>query len=212
MKVSLWDKKGKKTSDSIELNDSVWKILMNEDLVVQVVNVYCDNQRKGTAHSKTRAEVRGGGAKPWRQKGTGRARHGSRRSPIWVKGGVAFGPRSYKKFKSIPKKMNRLALKCVLSNKVSSDNLFVIESEPVLKAPSTREMLKIIENLGIDKGKTLLVIPVKSKVSDVILMSVKNLDNVLVKKVPGVNVYDVVNAQNLVVVKDSVNEFEKRLV
>lgn len=211
MKVSIWDKKGKKTSESIDLNDLIWKIPMNEDLVTQVVNVYLDNQRKGTAHSKTRAEVRGGGKKPWRQKGTGRARHGSIRSPIWVKGGVAFGPRSYKKFKSIPKKMNRLALKCVLSDKVSADNLFVIENMPALKVPSTKEILQMIEGFGINKGKILMVIPSELKVPDALLKSVKNLDKVSVRRVSDINVYEVVSSQNMIVIRDSIDGFEKRL-
>jgi len=211
MKVSILDEKGKKTSGSVDLDDSVWKISMNEDLVTQVVKVYLDNQRKGTAHSKTRAEVRGGGKKPWRQKGTGRARHGSIRSPIWVKGGVAFGPRSYKKFKSIPKKMNNLALKCVLSDKASGDDFFILDGLPVSKVASTKEMSQMFESIGVVKGKVLLVIPAKKEMSEPVFRSVRNLDRVSIKRAPDVNVYDIVRAKSMILVKDSIDELEKRL-
>ena len=128
MKADMHDKTGKKMTKKADLSDVVWGAPPNEDLVAQAIYVYMHNQRKGTAHSKTRADVRGGGKKPWRQKGTGRARHGSIRSPLWVGGGVAFGPKSYKRTKRMPVKMQRSALRCVLSAHAAKGSVVVIKA------------------------------------------------------------------------------------
>ncbi|MBD3329328.1 50S ribosomal protein L4, partial [Candidatus Dojkabacteria bacterium] len=136
VKVDIANKKDSK----VDLKSKVWDVEFNEDLVTQAINIYLFNQRKGTAHSKTRAEVSGGGRKPWKQKGTGRARHGSIRSPIWVKGGVAFGPRSESNWKrSLNKKMNTKAICGLLSEIRRNDSLVIV------KFPSSKE-IKTIRN------------------------------------------------------------------
>lgn len=211
MKIEIYDTTGKKTDKKADLNSGIWSVPMNKDLVAQVIRVYLDNQRKGTAHSKTRAEVRGGGRKPWRQKGTGRARHGSIRSPIWTKGGVAFGPRAYKKYKRIPKKMNKLAMKCVLSDKAASKSIVVIAGFPVEKVPSVKKMTGFLTKLGIDQSKNLIILSNDTKNSKVLLLSIKNLARNVMKRVKDINVYDVVNSQSLVLADGSVKDIEERL-
>ena len=159
MKISLYDNTGKKTKKSTELDDAVWNVPMNEDLVAQIVGIQRDNRRKGTAHSKSRSDVRGGGKKPWRQKGTGRARHGSIRSPLWVGGGVAFGPKAYKKYKYAPRKMQRSALACLLSQRVRDEGVLVLESFPEMKRPELKKMSELIKKLDVGVKKVLILLP-----------------------------------------------------
>ena len=155
-KVDVYDIKGKKVSD-IELADSVFGIEPNENIVHAVLVNYLANQRQGTQSTKTRAEVRGGGKKPWRQKGTGRARQGSIRAPQWIKGGIALGPkpRSYKY--TVNKKERRLAIKSILSSKVLEKELTVVEKLE-LKEIKTKTMVKALADLKVE-GKTLIVLP-----------------------------------------------------
>ena len=133
MKINTYTKVGNKSEKKIDLVDSIWAVPVNEDLVAQVIYVYLNNQRKFTATVKTRADVRGGGKKPWKQKGTGRARHGSIRSPLWVGGGVAFGPTGFKKLLKIPRKMKNLSLKCLLSDKAVGGDILVMNEFPAEK-------------------------------------------------------------------------------
>ena len=169
-KVDVLDIKGKKVSD-IELADSVFGIKPNEAIVHSVLVNYLANQRQGTQSTKTRAEVSGGGKKPWRQKGTGRARQGSIRAPQWIKGGIALGPkpRSYKY--TVNKKEKRLAIKSVLSSKVLEKELTVVDKLE-LKEIKTKTMVKALADMKVE-GKTLIVLPENNKN---VLMSSRNID------------------------------------
>ena len=172
-KVDVYDIKGKKVSD-IELADSVFGIEPNENIVHAVLVNYLANQRQGTQSTKTRAEVRGGGKKPWRQKGTGRARQGSIRAPQWIKGGIALGPkpRSYKY--TVNKKEKRLAIKSVLSSKVIEKELTVVDKLE-LKEIKTKSMVKALTALKVE-GKTLIIVPEKNTN---VVMSARNIEGVI---------------------------------
>ena len=158
-KVDVYDIKGKKVSD-VELNENVFGIEPNENIVHMVLVNYLANQRQGTQSTKTRSEVRGGGRKPWRQKGTGRARQGSIRAPQWIKGGIALGPkpRSYKY--TVNKKEKRLAIRSVLSSKVLENKLTVVDKLELAEI-KTKTMKKAFDDLKVE-GKTLVIIPEKN--------------------------------------------------
>ena len=183
-KVDVYNIDGKKVSE-VELKEEIFGIIPNEDVVHAVLVNYLANQRQGTQSTKTRAEVRGGGRKPWRQKGTGRARQGSIRAPQWIKGGIALGPkpRSYKY--SVNKKERRLALKSVLSSKVIENQLVVVDSLP-LKEIKTKSMVSALNNLKVE-GKTLVVLPEKN---ENVQKSARNIENVKTTLVNTINVYD----------------------
>ena len=171
-KVDVYDIKGKKVSD-VELADSVFGIEPNEAVVHSVLVNYLANQRQGTQSTKTRAEVRGGGKKPWRQKGTGRARQGSIRAPQWIKGGIALGPkpRSYKY--TVNKKERRLAIKSILSSKVLEKELTVVDKLELAEI-KTKTMVKALSDLKVE-GTTLIILPEQNKN---VLMSARNIEGV----------------------------------
>jgi len=196
-KVTLYTQDGTATGD-FELNETVFGIEPNEHVLHEAVLMQRASRRQGTHAVKSRAQVRGGGKKPWRQKGTGRARHGSIRSPIWVGGGVTFGPtpRSYKY--QLPKKVRRLALKSALSAKVQEENTVVVESIN-LDAPKTKEMVKILDALNADR-KALIVI---NEVDENIIRSANNLQNVKVVTVDQLNVLDLLSHDKLILTKDA---------
>ena len=202
-KVDVYDIKGKKVSD-IELADSVFGIEPNENIVHAVLVNYLANQRQGTQSTKTRAEVRGGGKKPWRQKGTGRARQGSIRAPQWIKGGIALGPkpRSYKY--TVNKKEKRLAIKSVLSSKVIEKELTVVDKLE-LKEIKTKEMQKALNNLKVE-GKTLILLPEKN---ETVQKSARNIEGVKTTLVNTINVYDLLKYKNLVITLDTVKKLEE---
>ncbi len=202
-KVDVYDLKGKKVSD-IELADSVFGIEPNENIVHSVLVNYLANQRQGTQSTKTRAEVSGGGKKPWRQKGTGRARQGSTRAPQWIKGGIALGPkpRSYKY--TINKKERRLAIKSILSSKVLEKELTVVDKLE-LNEIKTKTMVKALADLKLD-GKTLIVLPEKNKN---VLMSSRNIENVKTITANNINVFDLLKYTNLILSVDSVKKLEE---
>ena len=202
-KVDVYDIKGKKVSD-VELADSVFGIEPNEAVVHSVLVNYLANQRQGTQSTKTRAEVRGGGKKPWRQKGTGRARQGSIRAPQWIKGGIALGPkpRSYKY--TVNKKEKRLAIKSVLSSKVLEKELTVV-NEIKLKEIKTKEMQKALNNLKVE-GKTLILLPEKN---ETVQKSARNIEGVKTTLVNTINVYDLLKYKNLVITLDTVKKLEE---
>ena len=202
-KIDVYDIKGKKVSD-VELAESVFGIEPNETIVHSVLVNYLANQRQGTQSTKTRAEVRGGGRKPWRQKGTGRARQGSIRAPQWIKGGIALGPkpRSYKY--SVNKKERRLALKSVLSSKVIENQLVVVDSLP-LKEIKTKSMVSALNNLKVE-GKTLIVLPEKN---ENVQKSARNIENVKTTLVNTINVYDLLKYNKLVLTLDAVKKIEE---
>ena len=202
-KVDVYDIKGKKVSD-IELADSVFGIEPNENIVHAVLVNYLANQRQGTQSTKTRAEVRGGGKKPWRQKGTGRARQGSIRAPQWIKGGIALGPkpRSYKY--TVNKKERRLAIKSILSSKVLEKELTVVEKLE-LKEIKTKTMVKALADLKVS-GKTLIVLPENNKN---VLMSSRNIEGVKTITANNINVFDLLKYTNLILPVDTVKKLEE---
>ena len=202
-KVDVYDIKGKKVSD-IELADSVFGIEPNENIVHAVLINYLANQRQGTQSTKTRAEVSGGGRKPWRQKGTGRARQGSIRAPQWIKGGIALGPkpRSYKY--TVNKKERRLAIRSVLSSKVLEKELTVLDKIE-LKEIKTKSMVKALTALKLE-GKTLIVLPENNKN---VLMSSRNIEGVKTITANNINVFDLLKYKNLILPVDTVKKLEE---
>ena len=202
-KVDVLDIKGKKVSD-IELSDKVFGIEPNENIVHSVLVNYLANQRQGTQSTKTRAEVSGGGRKPWRQKGTGRARQGSIRAPQWIKGGIALGPkpRSYKY--TVNKKERRLAIRSVLSYKVLEKELTVVDKLE-LKEIKTKTMVKALADLKVE-GKTLIVLPENNKN---VLMSSRNIEGVKTITANNINVFDLLKYKNLILPVDTVKKLEE---
>ena len=202
-KVDVYDIKGKKVSD-IDLADSVFGIEPNENIVHAVLVNYLANQRQGTQSTKTRAEVSGGGKKPWRQKGTGRARQGSIRAPQWIKGGIALGPkpRSYKY--TVNKKERRLAIKSILSSKVLEKELTVVDKLE-LKEIKTKSMVKALAALKVE-GKTLIVLPETNKN---VVMSARNIEGVKTISANNINVFDLLKYNNLILPVDTVKKLEE---
>ena len=202
-KVDVFDIKGKKVSD-IELADAVFGIEPNENIVHAVLVNYLANQRQGTQSTKTRAEVRGGGKKPWRQKGTGRARQGSIRAPQWIKGGIALGPkpRSYKY--TVNKKERRLAIKSLLSSKVIEKELTVVDKLE-LKEIKTKTMVSALAALKVE-GKTLIIVPETNKN---VLMSSRNIEGVKTITANNINVFDLLKYTNLILPVDTVKKLEE---
>ena len=202
-KVDVYDMKGKKVSD-VELAESIFGIEPNEAIVHSVLVNYLANQRQGTQSTKTRAEVRGGGKKPWRQKGTGRARQGSIRAPQWIKGGIALGPkpRSYKY--TVNKKERRLALKSILSSKVAENELTVVDKLEV-KEIKTKTMVKALADLKVE-GKTLIVLPENNQN---VFMSARNIEGVKTIALNNINVFDLLKYTNLILPLDTVKKIEE---
>ena len=202
-KVDVYDIKGKKVSD-IELAESVFGIEPNENIVHAVLINYLANQRQGTQSTKTRAEVRGGGKKPWRQKGTGRARQGSIRAPQWIKGGIALGPkpRSYKY--TVNKKERRLAIKSILSSKVLEKELTVVDKLE-LKEIKTKSMVNALAALKVE-GKTLIIVPEKNTN---VVMSARNIEGVKTITANNINVFDLLKYNNLILPVDTVKKLEE---
>ena len=202
-KVEVYNVEGKKVSD-VELKEEVFGIEPNETIVHSVLVNYMANQRQGTQSTKTRSEVSGGGKKPWRQKGTGRARQGSIRAPHWVGGGIALGPkpRSYKY--RVNKKERRLAIRSVLSSKVLEKELVVVDKID-FKEIKTKNMVNALNKLKVE-GKTLIVIPEKN---DNVQKSARNIEGVKTSLVNTINVYDLLKYKNLVLTLDAVKKIEE---
>jgi large subunit ribosomal protein L4 len=194
------------TVGELELNDEIFAAPVNTGLMHQAVVMYLANQRRGTAATKTRAAVSGGGRKPWRQKGTGRARHGSIRSPIWVGGGVTFGPQPRDYRLAMPKKARRQALKSALSSKVAAGSLIVVD-ELKFDEPKTRRMVEVLNNLQV-QGKALVV-----TVSDGgnVVLSARNIPGVNTIRAQDLNVYAVLNSEQLIMTKEAVEVVEEVL-
>ena len=201
-KVDVYNIEGKKVSD-VELNESIFGIEPNEAIVHSVLVNYLANQRQGTQSTKTRAEVRGGGKKPWRQKETGRARQGSIRAPQWIKGGIALGPkpRSYKY--TLNKKVKRLALKSALSSKVQENEIIVLDSLNFDEI-KTKNMAKVLEN--IKANKALIVLADKNLN---VQASARNIPNTKTALVNTINTYDILKYGTLVLTKDAVEKIEE---
>lgn len=202
MKADLLNIKGEVVG-SVELDSDIFGIEPNMPVVHQYVKAYLANQRQGTQSAKTRAEVSGGGRKPWRQKGTGRARVGSSRNPVWTGGGVAFAPKPRDYSQSINKKMRRLAMKSVFSSKVEENELFVID-EIAMDAPKTKTVAEMLENLKVDK--TLVVIA-ENDVN--VVKSVRNIKNAQCSTVGTLNAYEMLKYNNLVLTKDALEKIQE---
>ena len=201
--IDVYNIEGKKVKQ-VELKEEIFGIEPNENIVHAVLVNYLANQRQGTQSTKTRAEVRGGGKKPWRQKGTGRARQGSIRAPQWIKGGIALGPkpRSYKY--TVNKKERRLAIKSILSSKVLEKELTVVEKLE-LKEIKTKTMVKALADLKVE-GKTLIVLPENNQN---VLMSSRNIEGVKTITANNINVFDLLKYTNLILPVDTVKKLEE---
>ena len=191
---------------AVEVQDAIFGIEPNDSVVTDAVIMQRASMRQGTHDVKNRSEVRGGGRKPWRQKGTGRARQGSIRSPQWVGGGVVFGPTPRSYAYHLPKKVSRLALKSVLSQKAADSNLIVIDSISYDK-PSTKAFAQLLNTVGAD-NKALVVV---EDGNDNVALSARNIDKVKVVAPEGVNVLDVINANKLVVTQAALSKIEEVL-
>lgn len=202
-KVALYDINGSQVGD-IELKDEIFGVEVNNHVMYEAVKNYLANQRQGTQSAKTRAEVRGGGKKPWRQKGTGRARQGSIRSPQWKGGGVIFAPKPRDYSYSIPKKVKRLALKSALTSKVVDNEIIVLDSFNLEQA-KTKEMVKVLSNLKANK-KSLIVIPERD---ENVIRAASNIPGVKTAYVNTINVYDILNCDSFIITKDAVNKVEE---
>jgi len=200
---SVFDKTGKKVSD-IALSDAIFAITPNASAMHLCVVAYLANQRQGTQSTLTRAEVRGGGKKPWRQKGSGRARQGSIRSPQWTHGGIALGPKPREYGKTVNKKVRRLAMKSALSSKVAAEELIVLDSLEMNEI-KTKEVVSVLKALETGK-KVLIVLPEKN---ETVYRSARNIKGGKTTLVSTLNVYDILNCDSLVVLKDAVSKIEE---
>ena len=202
-KVDVYNMQGKKVSD-VELNAAVFGLEPNEAVVHSVLVNYLANQRQGTQSTKTRAEVRGGGRKPWRQKGTGRARQGSIRAPQWIKGGIALGPKPRSYRYTVNKKEKRLAIKSVLSSKVLENKLTVVDKLELAEI-KTKSMVNALNNLKLE-GKTLVILPEKNLN---VQASTRNIEGAKAILANTINVYDLLRYTNLVLTLDTVKKLEE---
>ncbi len=201
--VALYNTDGKKVGD-MELNESVFGAEVRADVMHEVVVNFLANQRQGTQSTKTRTEVRGGGIKPWRQKGTGRARQGSIRAPQWVGGGVALGPKPRDYRYRVNKKVRQAALRSALSSKVADEDLIVLENLS-LDEIKTKEIVKVLANLGVTE-KALFVLPAVDKN---VVLSARNIPGVDTTYVGAINTYEVLNHTKCIIVKDAVSKLEE---
>lgn len=201
MNYPLYNISGKETG-SIDLPEGIFEVEINENLVNQVANLQMSNRRQGTANTKGRAEVRGGGRKPWRQKGTGRARHGSSRSPIWRGGGVTFGPTNEKDYKKkINKKLKKKALCMVLSAKAKSDSIIILDDFD-LKEAKTKIMAKALKDLKAE-GSAIIATPVKN---EVIWKASRNIPGISVMPASDLNVLDLLSCKKLILGAESIKK------
>ncbi|HET7522232.1 MAG TPA: 50S ribosomal protein L4 [Bacillales bacterium] len=204
-KLALYDQNGSQVGD-IDIQDRIFGIEPNEHVLYDAVVMQQASRRQGTHAVKNRSAVRGGGRKPWRQKGTGRARHGSIRSPIWVGGGVVFGPTPRSYSYKLPKKVRKLALKSALSLKVKEDSLLVVDNLS-LEQPKTKEIVKFLDNLSVEK-KALVV---TADFNEAVHLSARNIQGVTVVTSRGINVLDVLSHDKLIMTKDAVEKVEEVL-
>ena len=200
--VGLFNKEGQKVGD-IELAEKVFGAEVNESVLHQVTVALLANKIQGTQSAKTRAEVSGGGIKPWRQKGTGRARQGSIRSPQWIHGGIVFAPKPRSYRVSIPKSMKRVAMKSALSSKVLENEMIVLESLE-LQAPKTKEVVNMLK--AFEAKKTLIV---TAESNENVYKSARNIEGVGIIPVNNINVYDLLKYEKLIITKDAVSKIEE---
>ena len=201
--IDVYNVEGKKVS-TVDLKEEIFGIEPNEAIVHSVLINFLANQRQGTQSTKTRSEVSGGGRKPWRQKGTGRARQGSIRAPQWIKGGIALGPKPRKYTYKVNKKEKRLAIKSVLSSKVLENQLVVIDELP-FKDIKTKQMVSALEKNKVE-GKTLIMLPEKN---EAVQKSARNIEGVKTTLVNTINEYDLLKYNKLVITLDTVKKLEE---
>ena len=201
--VAVLDMQGKKVG-TIDLNDAIVGIEPNAAVMHQMVVNYLASQRQGTQSALTRSEVSGGGKKPWRQKGTGRARQGSTRAPQWTHGGIVFAPKPRSYRFSVNKKAKRLALKSALSSKAAAEEIIVIDSI-TMDEYKTKTMVSMLKAVGAE-GKALIVLP---EVNNFVIASASNIEGVKTAQVNTINVYDLLNADKLIIAKDAVAKIEE---
>ena len=204
-KVAVYNSANQQVGD-IELNDSVFGVEMNAGLVHQAVVMQLASRRLGTHATKTRGLVRGGGRKPWRQKGTGRARSGSTRSPLWVGGGTVFGPQPRSYAFHMPKKQRRLAIKCALSDKVASGD-FIVLDDLQFDAPKTKSVVKMLGDFGVDAKSLIITLDENENVE----LSSRNIPGVKAINTMGLNVYDILNHTKLFITKAAIEKIEEVL-
>jgi large subunit ribosomal protein L4 len=200
MELEVYKKDGTKSGEKVKLSEEIFGIEPDRDAIFRAVRVYLDNQRQGTSRVKTRAEVRGGGKKPFRQKHTGMARQGSTRSPIMVGGGSIFGPAPRDYSNELPKKVKRLARKSALSYKAKEGQIKIVE-DFTFEAPKTREGVAVLKGLGLASSKTLLLLP---KSDPNVVKSLRNIPRVQVLEAGKASTYDLVNNQVLLIQKSAV--------
>lgn len=207
-KAKVYNLDGVQTEE-IDLDDKIFDQKANKDLIYQVVKVAKANQRQALAHTKNRSEVRGGGRKPWKQKGTGRARHGSTRSPIWKGGGVTFGPRKENITKlSVPVKMKRKALMAVFSEKVKDNKFIIIEDIEKLDKPSTKKMHGFFKKLEMESKKVLFL---SDRNSDLAVKSLRNIPKTKSIRIENINILDMLSYGRVMTSKKAVEELSKQL-
>lgn len=200
--VKLFNQNGSEVGN-LELNENIFAANVNADALHQVVVALLANKRQGTQSAKTRAEVRGGGIKPWRQKGTGRARQGSIRSPQWIKGGIVFAPKPRDYRVSTPKSMRKVAMVSALTSKVQEGEMIVLESLS-FEAPKTKNMIEVLK--AFDAKKTLII---TAESNEVLYKSARNLEGVQIMPVNNINVYDLLKYEKLIITKDAVSKIEE---
>ena len=200
--VGVFNKEGNKVAD-MELNESVFAVEVNEYALHQVVVALLANKRQGTQSTKTRSEVRGGGIKPWRQKGTGRARQGSIRAPQWIKGGIVFAPKPRDYRVSVPKSMRKVAMKSALTSKVQDNQMIVLESLN-FEAPKTKNIVEMLKALEANKA---LIITAES--NEVVYKSARNIQGISIIPANNINVYDLLKYEKLIITKDAVSKIEE---
>lgn len=202
-KLALYNMDGV-TVGEIELNEDIFGIEPNEAVVHEAVVMQLASLRRGTHFTKTRAEVRGGGRKPWKQKGTGRARAGTTRSPLWRKGGIVFGPKPRDYSYSIPRKKRRLAIKSVLSAKASVGDIIILD-QLAFAQPKTKDMIKVLNNLKVESKAAVVTVNNDNYVQE----SARNIPGIKPLPADGINVYDLLNHDKLILTKDAVARIEE---
>ena len=201
--VAVFDIANNKVGD-LDLNENIFGVEMNAGLLHQAVLMQLAAQRLGTHATKTRGFVRGGGRKPWKQKGTGRARSGSTRSPLWVGGGTVFGPHPRKYAFSMPRKQRRLAIKCALSDKVKSGDFIVLDSL-TFDAPKTKQVVKLLSDFDAPKKNLFITADEAENVEK----SARNIQGVKAINTNGLNVFDILNSDKLFITKDAITRIEE---
>ncbi len=202
-RVNVYNMQGDQV-EQIDLNEDIFGIEVNQHVVYEVVKNQLANKRQGTQSTKTRAEVRGGGRKPWRQKGTGRARQGSIRAPHWTGGGVTFAPKPRDYSYKVPKKVKRLAMKSALTSKVLENEIIVID-ELKLDAPRTKDMVNVLNKLSADRKALIVTLNPENNV----IRSANNIPNVQTTVVGNLNVYDILKYNSLIITKEAVRKVEE---